>query len=449
MAASGAILPLDGAQIKKAAHALLAYNKTREKTAEKLLLNENQNVFLMVTVWKVPRHEHVVKILLPHGILPLTSDVCLFTKDEPGLTAEQTENLYRKLLSQHGITNVTEIISYKTLTKEYKSFESKRRLLSRFSLFLSDARIRRLLPSHIGKHFYNSKKAPLSVDLKAKNLAKEINNHIQGTVLRVTNKGCCYAVRVGHAGMTAEEIARNVVAVVTVLASKAPKISRSIKILHLKMDRSVALPIFNSSYPGSDSIQKQTGAKEKKNEKKKNLKNKNKGQTPVKSGELVEGSDVPAPGSLKGEEEQKTVEISNVEPEQEDDEGIPQLVPIEMVACMPEEKVAEPNPSAKEGGGTDPKGHLHGKRKPSSSSEASVTGLEGGSSPKTPKLLKEDKEAETPKQAAMEEELAETPLKPKPESPVNLQRKKAIMSAKKAPRTPKQTMGKRELLQSV
>lgn len=34
-------------------------------------------------------------------------------------------------------------------------------------------------------------RAPLSVNLKARNLAKEIHKHLQGTTLPVTNKGCC------------------------------------------------------------------------------------------------------------------------------------------------------------------------------------------------------------------------------------------------------------------
>lgn len=34
-------------------------------------------------------------------------------------------------------------------------------------------------------------RVPLSVNLKAKNLAKEMQKHIQGTTLPVTNKGCC------------------------------------------------------------------------------------------------------------------------------------------------------------------------------------------------------------------------------------------------------------------
>uniref|UniRef100_A0A8C0ISP8 Ribosomal L1 domain-containing protein 1 n=1 Tax=Chelonoidis abingdonii TaxID=106734 RepID=A0A8C0ISP8_CHEAB len=243
-------------RVKKAVQALLAYTKTKDKTDE-LLLNENENVYLMVTVWKIPPQEQVIKIPLPHGIRPETSEVCLFTKDEPELSAEQTENLYKKLLIQNGITNISQIISYKTLKKEYKPFEAKRRLLNRFDLFLADDRIRRLLPSHIGKHFYQSKKAPLSVNLKAKNLAKELNKHIQGTILPVTNKGCCYTARVGHTGMKADELLENVTVAAEVISNKLPKNWKNIKVLHLKTLKSVALPIFNSYISNLDELDKQ------------------------------------------------------------------------------------------------------------------------------------------------------------------------------------------------
>ncbi|KFO11374.1 Ribosomal L1 domain-containing protein 1, partial [Balearica regulorum gibbericeps] len=189
---------------------------------------------------------------LPHGIRPETAEVCLFTKDEPNLSAEQTENLYRKLLMQNGIRSVSQIISYKTLKKEYKLFEAKRRLLNRFDLFLSDDRIRRLLPSHLGKHFYERKKAPLSVNLKAKNLAKELQKHIQGTTLPVTNKGCCYTARIGHTGMKADEILDNVIAAADVIAKKLPKNWKNVKILHLKTLKSVALPIFTANISNLD-----------------------------------------------------------------------------------------------------------------------------------------------------------------------------------------------------
>ncbi|CAI5792183.1 L1 domain-containing 1 [Podarcis lilfordi] len=339
--------PVDQVQIKKAAQALLAFSASKQKKAEKLLLNEDQHVFLMVTVWKIPPRDQVIKITLPHDILPATSDVCLFTKDEPGLTAEQTENLYRKLLSQHGITRISEVISYKTLKKEYKPYEAKRRLLSRFSLFLADDRIRRLLPSHIGKHFYRSKKAPVSVNLKAKDLSKEINKHLQGTILPVTNKGCCYSIRVGHSGMEASEISENVVAAVKVLATKAPQIWKSVKILHLKMSKSVALPIFTCSNPIKGIPQKQPDAEveqenQAKKKKKKGKKTAGK-KNLAKAGATGEISQVPA---IAGGKKAAAAAVSAVVKAEEDEDGdIPQLVPIEASPGVKNEKVLEPSPA--------------------------------------------------------------------------------------------------------
>nr|XP_034986365.1 ribosomal L1 domain-containing protein 1 [Zootoca vivipara] len=381
-------VPVDQGQIKKAAQALLAFSASKQKNAEKLLLNEDQHVFLMVTVWKIPPREQAIKITLPHDILPVTSDVCLFTKDEPSLTAEQTENLYRKLLSQHGITRISEVISYKTLKKEYKPYEAKRRLLSRFSLFLADDRIRRLLPSHIGKHFYRSKKAPVPVNLKAKDLSKEINKHLQGTILPITNKGCCYSIRVGHSGMEAWQISENVVAAVKVLATKAPQIWKSVKILHLKMSKSVALPIFTCSNPKSGAPQKRPDAEvEQENQAKKKKK---KGKKTAGKKNLAKAG---ATGEITGGK--KAAVSAVVKAEEEDEDGdIPQLVPIEASPGVKKEKVIEPSPAAGKEVKAGKKGSatltLLGKRKTSLSPGTQLKTLGVGS-----KLLGRDKKPKT------------------------------------------------------
>uniref|UniRef100_A0A4X2KR58 Ribosomal L1 domain-containing protein 1 n=1 Tax=Vombatus ursinus TaxID=29139 RepID=A0A4X2KR58_VOMUR len=245
-------------QIKKATEALLGYRKNKHN-ANTLLLNENENVFLMVTLWKIPPNGKEIKIPLPHGIRPDTKEVCLFTKDESNLTSEQTENFYKQLLKKNGITNITEVIPYTRLKHEYKPYEAKRRLLSSFDLFLADERIRRLLPSHIGKHFYRRKKVPLSVDLTTKNLSEHINKIVQGTSLTVTNHGCCNTARVGHTGMPVDHLVENIVAAVDVLSEKLPEKWESVKILHLKTEKSLSLPVFSSfvSHLGSQKSKKQ------------------------------------------------------------------------------------------------------------------------------------------------------------------------------------------------
>ncbi|XP_063171218.1 ribosomal L1 domain-containing protein 1 [Candoia aspera] len=440
MEAKAAELALDGAQIKKAVQALLAYNADQQKSGEKVLLDVDQNVFLMVTVWKIPPHEQVIKINLPHSILPAASEVCLFTKDEPGLTAEQTENLYKKLLVQHGITCVTEVISYKTLKTEYKPFEAKRRLLSRFALFLSDDRIRRLLPSHMGKHFYLRKKAPLCVNLKAKDLAKEINKRIQGTTLPVTNKGSCYVARVGHTGMEASEITENVMAAAQAISIKAPQVWKSVKLLHLKTNKSIALPVFNSAHQGDAAVPKKaSGIKQAGQGKKKKSKTKRRTVGEINTKGSTDGA--PDVDKLKGDRE----EPSALKSKEEEEEEIPQLVPIETSPAGEKEQAAKPSLRARNELGTGSP-NLRSKRKKSGPSAETPTpqpGTPGEASPlEKSKPLRPGRKCKIPKREFLEKMQTKDAQEPLAKPAVTPKRLKAPKSDKKPCKTPKRVLRK-------
>ncbi|NXA29642.1 RL1D1 protein, partial [Ibidorhyncha struthersii] len=399
--------------------------------------NESENVHLLVTVWKVPQVAQVIKIPLPHGIRPETAEVCLFTKDEPNLSAEQTENLYRKLLIQNGIKSVSQIISYKTLKKEYKPFEAKRRLLNRFDLFLSDDRIRRLLPSHLGKHFYERKKAPLSVNLKAKNLAKELQKHIQGTTLPVTNKGCCYTARIGHTGMKVDEILDNVIAAAEVIAKKLPKSWKNVKILHLKTLKSVALPIFTANISNLDELDSQPSLKKK--EVKKEKKKPKKAAKKLNESQDTLTTEINAAAATKELSIKEKVIVQ--EPgDHDDDEEIPQLVPVQ-TTILAELKKMERSPEKGGNLGKKTKTPL-GKRKkqplaletPNTKDKVTEECADLQTSPKQKKA----KQLTMPKEAIKEKEMKKTPKKPEAKSFATPKAGKSIQSAKKSSKTPKQ-----------
>ncbi|KAJ7984733.1 hypothetical protein DPEC_G00357820 [Dallia pectoralis] len=236
---------LDRVQVKKAVQALQAFLKTKS-SSDSQLLDESQNITLLFTLWKIPKKAQTIRIPLSHGFRSNTDEVCLFTRDEPNMTPDQTQRFYKKLLAERGVKNITEVIPFKTLKTEYKPFEAKRRLLGNFDMFLSDDRIRRMLPSHIGKHFYERKKEPRTVNLQSKKLALDIHRIIQGTSISITNKGCCCMTRVGHSGMTADEITENIESVVATIVTKLTMKGPLIKLIHLKSQSSVALPIYNS-----------------------------------------------------------------------------------------------------------------------------------------------------------------------------------------------------------
>lgn len=231
--------------MKKAVQALQAFLKSK-LTGESLFLDETQQISLLFTLWKIPKKAQTIRIPLPHGQRLDTDEVCLFTRDEPNMTSDQTQRFYKKLLQERGVKNITEIIPYKVLKTEYKPHEAKRRLLGNFDMFLSDDRVRRLLSSHLGKHFYLRKKEPLCVNLQSKNLARDIHRVIQGTSMKVTNKGCCCMARVGHAGMTVDEMTENIEAAVQTVAAKLRTKGPVMKLIHIKSQTSVALPVYTS-----------------------------------------------------------------------------------------------------------------------------------------------------------------------------------------------------------
>ncbi|XP_025932473.1 ribosomal L1 domain-containing protein 1 [Apteryx rowi] len=350
--------------------------------------------------------------------------------------------MYKKLLAQKGVTSVSQIISYKTLRKEYKPFEAKRRLLNRFDLFLSDDRIRRLLPSHLGKHFYRSKKAPLSVNLKASNLAKELHKHIQGTVLPVTNKGCCYTARIGHTGMEADEILENVIAAAEVIAKKLPKNWKNVKILHLKTVKSVALPIFTAQISNLDELDKEPSVDKKEEEKKKKRREKKpkKAGKKMTSGEVAVTTEINATAANQEPEIKEKAEVVQ-EPDDDDDGEIPQLVPIQKTTSIAELKKMEPSQSPEKGDklGKKTKTRL-GKRKTSLPQETPKTKhkvTEERADLQISPKQKQVKQFSMPKEAIKEKELKKTPRKPEAKSFATPKAGKLVQSAKKSSKTPK------------
>ncbi|NWV43703.1 RL1D1 protein, partial [Grantiella picta] len=438
-------------QVKKAVEALVAFARSKAK-GDALLLNESESVHLVVTVWKVPQVAKVIRIPLPHGIRPDTAEVCLFTKDEPNLSAEQTENLYKKLLIRNGIRSISQIIPYKTLKTEYKMFEAKRRLLNRFDLFLSDDRIRRLLPSHLGKHFYERKKAPLSVNLKAKNLAKELEKHIQGTTLPVNNKGCCYTTLIGHTGMKVDEILENIIAAAKVIDEKLPKKWKNVKILHLKTLKSVALPIFTANISNLDELDKQPSLKKNEEKKAKAKKVKKTAKKPNSSPVTLTKESKAAANTQEPVMKEK-VEIVQ-EPGEHDDEEIPQLVPIEPSSSA-DLKKGEPSPEKGDSLGKKTKTPLRKRKKQSlvvetPKSKPEVT--EKCADLQTPPKEKKAKQVSKPKEAIKEKDMKKTPKKPEAKSfatPKPGKSGRSIQSARKPSKPLKQAGKKVRVPQSV
>nr|XP_035942158.1 ribosomal L1 domain-containing protein 1 isoform X1 [Halichoerus grypus] len=463
---------LDKGQIRKAVEALLAHSKSR-KNANGLLLNENENFFLMVVLWKIPSKELRVRLSLPHGIRSDLTDICLLTKDEPNLTPEKTERFYKKLLNKHGIKTISQIIPLRTLKKEYKAYEAKLRLLGSFDFFLTDARIRRLLPSHLGRHFYHRKKVPVPVNLLAKNLSREINECIGGTVLNISKSGSCSTIRVGHTGMEVEHVVDNIIAVTKGLSQKLPEKWESVKLLYVKTERSASLPIFSSFVSCQDEAkglctpsqkkkeakkkQKQKEYREKQKEKKKNkrlMKQARKAPlAPEKEDAGPKTGGTPAPDPPRRKEERRAHEKkegsrvkaqSKVQEEFEDE--IPQLVPIGKTPAKGNAEVQKHAAGKKSPKKNPAPSTPHGKKRKAFPSLETPKAAE----PKTPgnglgKKPRIKEEAEKEKNSSLGKKDPRQMTK-KPGAKFFTT---ASKSAKKAPRTPKQWPKKPKVPQST
>uniref|UniRef100_A0A8C8YRJ0 Ribosomal L1 domain-containing protein 1 n=1 Tax=Prolemur simus TaxID=1328070 RepID=A0A8C8YRJ0_PROSS len=461
---------LDKEQIRKALEALLAYSKSK-KNDNGLLLNESENLFLMVILWKIPSKELRVRLPLPHGIRSDLEEICLFTKDEPNKTPEQTERFYRKLLNKHGIKTISQIIPLHTLKKEYKSYEAKLRLMSSFDFFLTDARIRRLLPTLIGRHFYQRKKVPVSVNLLTKNLSKEISQSIGGTILNISKSGSCSTIRIGHTAMQTEHIIENIVTVTKGLSEKLPEKWKSVKLMFVKSERSVALPIFSSFVTSWDENAKQYVLSKKKNATKKKqgerLLKKPKGKkrnrkvkkqaasVPTKDDVAPKISDVPVkkPGSQKeetpehGKKKKKHGKVkAQLKVTDESEDEIPQLVPIGTAPAkenVETQKHATGKKSPKKSPGPNtPRGKKRKALPASETPSAAEPETPGKGSGKKPKIREEVEKERHP--LLSKKDPRQTPKKPEAKVFAT-----STKSARKTPHTPKRLSKKRKVPQST
>ncbi|OJD27882.1 hypothetical protein ACJ73_00719 [Blastomyces percursus] len=292
---SGTPYQLNNDQVTRASSALLRYIKAEEekkvlKSTKKDLLANNDDedddvedsadatpVWLVVTTKK-----HIVdknrlkpgKIPVPHSLNTSPSlSVCLITADPQRAVKDViADPQFPATLS----SRITKVIGYTKLKAKYKSFESRRRLLSEHDVFLADDRIIMRLVETLGKIFYKSSKRPIPIRIaevqkvggkRVKKedrkrpptdekysavaspavVAKEIEKTLASVPVHLASAATT-SVRVGSAKFTPEKLVENVEAVVRGMTDKfVSKGWRNIKALHLKGANTMAMPIWLAS----------------------------------------------------------------------------------------------------------------------------------------------------------------------------------------------------------
>ncbi|KAL4974255.1 ribosomal protein L1p/L10e family-domain-containing protein [Aspergillus desertorum] len=297
--AHGTPYQLDKNQVSRASTALLKHIKSkqseREATATKKTLipdNDsdvdaedsplhNEAVWLVLTTKK-----HVVdknrlkpgKISIPHSLNASSSlSICLITADPQ----RSVKNIVSDpSFPEHLSSRIDKVIGYSKLKDRYKSFESRRQLLSEHDVFLADDRIVMRLVNTLGKVFYKSSKRPIPVQLariekvdgkrvkkdpkqqpqqkkddedkvslfaSAAIVAKEIEKALSSAPVHLA-PATTAAVRVGSSSFSPEQLSENIEAVVKGLTDRfVTKGWRNIKALHIKGANTMALPIWLAS----------------------------------------------------------------------------------------------------------------------------------------------------------------------------------------------------------
>ncbi|KLJ13835.1 hypothetical protein EMPG_11257 [Blastomyces silverae] len=293
---SGTPYQLNNDQVTRASSALLRHIKAEEEkkavesTKKDLLANNDDEedddaedsadatpVWLVITTKK-----HIVdknrlkpgKIPVPHSLNTSPSlRVCLITADPQRAVKDViADPQFPATLS----SRITKVIGYTKLKTKYKSFESRRRLLSEHDVFLADDRIIMRLVETLGKIFYKSSKRPVPIRIaevqkvggkRVKKedrkrpptdekysavaspavVAKEIEKTLASVPVHLASAATT-SVRVGSANFTPEKLVENVEAVVQGMAEKfVSKGWRNIKALHLKGANTMAMPIWLAS----------------------------------------------------------------------------------------------------------------------------------------------------------------------------------------------------------
>jgi ribosome biogenesis protein UTP30 len=150
--------------------------KSEEQHANDLLGPKEQAVWLVVAVKKMyPERKlkpfrmcappiscpilfvdgkiHLIILCSPvqHPLVdPRTTGVCLICKDP--------QREYKDLLDSHGIKFISRVVGIAKLKGKFKPFEARRLLLKEHGLFLADERVIPLLPTLLGKKWFEAKK---------------------------------------------------------------------------------------------------------------------------------------------------------------------------------------------------------------------------------------------------------------------------------------------------
>lgn len=222
--------------------------KLKKQKRDLFALGDTEYIFLQFGFKKVSLQRQTIKVVLPHAVVDKVTPICLFVSDVDRSERDYsiTVDKYREMLDQTAVKPQIDIVPLKQLKLEYKEYENKRQLLAMYDIFLADARIVHLLPSHLGRHFFKRKRFPLQVDLTCRDLKKEMTRALKTSCCVLAGRGSSGQMTVGKLSQTTEQVTENVLCCVEKLASSLPGGWNNIRSAHIKIQDTPSIPIYVS-----------------------------------------------------------------------------------------------------------------------------------------------------------------------------------------------------------
>ncbi|CAH8391647.1 unnamed protein product [Eruca vesicaria subsp. sativa] len=241
---------IDAKNVNRALKSLQKWweSKSNPQNSEPLENNNNNDsyVYLVVTLKKPPQIDRTnpLTIPLPHPLLNLTEsppDLCLIIDDKHKNKKITKETALKKIESENiPITTVIKLSKLKTELKKVEVEEGRRH-----EVYFAERRLLPVLPKLLGKEFVRKKKSLVEINLRSGNWKEQVERVCESALVFV-GTGTCSVVKVAKLSMGRKEVAENVVAVMEGIAGSIPGKWRNVKLFHLKLLESLALPVYES-----------------------------------------------------------------------------------------------------------------------------------------------------------------------------------------------------------
>ncbi|CAH2038761.1 unnamed protein product [Thlaspi arvense] len=237
---------VDPKSVNRAVKSLLKWWDSKSKPESSEPLEKDGFVYLIVTMKKIPQMDRTnpVMIPIPHPLIDLEEDsreLCLIIDDRH--KNKITKEAALKKIEAEKIP-ISTVIKVSKLKSDLRKLEEEKR----FELYFAERRLMPILPNLLGKEFVKKKKIPIAINLRHGKWKEQVEKACESALFFV-GTGTCSVVKVAKLSMGRKEIAENVMAAMNGIADSVPGKWRNVKLFHLKLLESLALPVYQAAPP--------------------------------------------------------------------------------------------------------------------------------------------------------------------------------------------------------